>query len=69
MEISKKALVFHETELSYTSGNRTFFSLKKGIFRTLAYLELEAYSEPWHIQNLVMFRVRSIFRTLAYSEP
>ena len=33
-------------ELSYTSGNRTFLYIGKGLFRTLSYLELEAYSEP-----------------------
>ena len=33
-------------EHSYTSGNGTFLYFGKGIFRTLAYLELEAYSEP-----------------------
>ena len=35
----------------YISGNGTFLYFEKGIFRTLAYLELEAYSEPWYIQN------------------
>ena len=34
-----------------------------GIFKTLAYLEPEAYAEPWHTQN------RGIFRSLGYSEP
>ena len=34
----------------------------------MAYLELGAYSEPWHIQNPSMFRTRSIFRNLVYSE-
>ena len=29
----------------YISGNGTFLYFKKGIFRSLAYLELEAYSE------------------------
>ena len=28
-----------------------------------------AYLEPWYIQNPDIFRTRSIFRTLAYSEP
>ena len=36
-------------ELSFTSGNGTFLYFGKGIFKTLAYLKLEAYSEPWHI--------------------
>ena len=33
----------------YISGNGTFLYFRKGIFRTLAYLELEVYSEPWYI--------------------
>ena len=37
---------FQETELSYISGSKTFLYFGKGIFRILAYLELEAYSEP-----------------------
>ena len=28
-----------------------------------------AYLEPWYIQNPDLFRSRSIFRTLAYSQP
>ena len=56
-------------KILYISGNRTFLYFRKrnflifriGIFRTLAYLELEAYSEPQHIQN------QNIFRTLVYS--
>ena len=28
-----------------------------------------AYSEPWHIRNLGIFRTRYIYRTLVYSEP
>ena len=68
------------TEFSYILGkvyskpwhNRTFLYFRKGIFRALSYLELEAYSEPWYIQNpgiteLSYFRKR-IFRTLAYLE-
>ena len=49
----------------YTSGNRTFLYFRKrnflmfretyiqnpSIFRTLIYLELEAHSDPWYIQN------------------
>ena len=54
MEIQKKFLhlkkqnflILQETKLSYTSGNATFLYFWKGIFRTLANLELEAYSEP-----------------------
>ena len=30
---------------SYISGNGTFLYFGEGIFRTLVYLELEAYSE------------------------
>ena len=33
----------------YISRNGTFLYFGKGIFRTLAYLKLEAYSEPRHI--------------------
>ena len=28
-----------------------------------------AYSEPWYIQNLEIFKTGNIFRTLVYSEP
>ena len=46
-------------EPSYISGkvyselwhNGTFLYFGKGLFRALAYLELEAYSEPWYIQD------------------
>ena len=54
--------ILPETELSYISGNRTFLYFEKGIFRTQVYLELEAYSEPWHIHNY------GIFRTMIYLE-
>ena len=59
-------LIFQETELSYTSGKRTFLYFGKGIFitrgifrttsifRTMAYLEPEAYSE--HCQTSMMER-------------
>ena len=40
---------------------RTLFN--PSIFRTLAYTEQKAYSEPWYIEN------RGIFRTLVYSKP
>ena len=33
-------------KIRYISGNGTFLYFGKGIFRTLAYLELERYSEP-----------------------
>ena len=42
----KKFLTFQETEFSYISRKGTFLYFGKGIFRTLTYLELEAYSEP-----------------------
>ena len=42
-------LIFQETELSYTSGSRTFLYCGKVILRTLEYLEIEAYLEPWRI--------------------
>ena len=45
----EKILILPETELPYISGNVTFLYFGKGIFRTLAYLELEEYSEPGHI--------------------
>ena len=34
------------------SQKKFFLYFLKGIFGTLTYLELEAYSEPWYIQNL-----------------
>ena len=39
-------LIIPETELSYTAGNGSFLYFGKGIFKTIACLELEAYSEP-----------------------
>ena len=42
-------LIFQETELSYAFGNGTFLYFGRGISGTLAYLVLEAYSEPWRI--------------------
>ena len=53
--------------LSFKSVILLYF--EKGIFRTLAYLEPEAYSEPWYVQNPGIFKTRSIFRTLVYLEP
>ena len=41
--------IFQETKLFYTSGNGTFLYFGKGIFKTLAYLEVEAFSESWRI--------------------
>ena len=43
-------------KIIYISGNGTLLYFGKGIFRTLAHLELEAYSEPWYIQNPGKFR-------------
>ena len=45
-----------------------FWYFGKGIFRTLACLELKAYSEPWYVQNPRIFRTRNIFRALVHSE-
>ena len=48
----EKKIIFQETEnlkTFYISGNGTFFYFWKRVFRTLAYLELEAYSKPWYI--------------------
>ena len=45
----KKFIIFQEKELYYISGKGTFLYFGKGIFRTLAYLELETYLEPWYI--------------------
>ena len=61
----EKILIFQEAELSYTSGNGIFLYFGKGTFRTLACLELETYSELWHIQNHVIFKTRGKFRTLS----
>ena len=41
----KKLFIFQNTELSYISGHGTILYFGKVIFRTLAYLKLEAYSE------------------------
>ena len=46
---------------SYSGIFRTLYN--PGIFRTLAYSELEACSEPWRIQN------PGVLTTLEYSEP
>ena len=47
----EKVFYIFSKNLFQISGNGTFLCFLKGIFRTLAYLELEAYSEPWYIQN------------------
>ena len=60
-DTSKKLFTFQETELSYILGRKpclcfreqNFLIFRKGVFRTVAYLELD----------------RSIFRTITYSEP
>ena len=54
MELSYFSENGNPEKILYISGNRTFLYFRKrnflifriGIFRTLAYLELEAYSEP-----------------------
>ena len=52
-ETPKKFLIFQETELSYISGKvysePSHIFRTRNIFRTLAYLQLEAYSEPFYI--------------------
>ena len=45
-------------KVPYISGNGTFLYFRKGIFRTLAYLEPETYSE--HCQTSTMERVAKI---------
>ena len=42
----EKIIIFQERGLCNTSGNRNFLYFGKSIFRTIAYLELEVYSEP-----------------------
>ena len=37
------------------------------VYRTLAYSEPEAYSEPWCIQNSGIFKTRGVLRTLVCS--
>ena len=39
------------------------------IQKTLAYLEPEAYSEPWYIQNHSLFRTLAYLGLEAYLEP
>ena len=68
METSKKFFIFQETELSYIFLKKVFLIFReryiqnpgifgsRNIFRTLAFLELEAYWNP------------VIIRTLAYLE-
>ena len=49
---SKKTfLIFRKRNFLICSHKKFFFYFGKGIFRTLACLELEAYSEPYYIQN------------------
>ena len=60
--------MLQETELSHTSGNGNLLYFEKGIFITLAYLELEAYSKSWNIQNQKIIQNHGIFRTRVYSE-
>ena len=58
----KKAfLVFQETE----TPNKFFIFQETELYHILG----KVYSEPWYIQNSSIFRTRSIFRTLVYSEP
>ena len=77
-ETPKNFFTFQETELSFTAekkaflyflNKKIFFYLGKGIIRPLAYLELEPYSEPGYTQYPIIFKTRSIFRTMVYSQP
>ena len=55
-------------DIVYISGNGTFLYFRernilifrKGVLRSLAYLELEAHSEPWHILSLGIFRASAM---------
>ena len=47
----------------------SWYIQNSGIFRNLAYMKAEAYSEPWYIQNFGTFRTRDIIRILGYSKP
>ena len=63
-----------QADLSIFTHIPAYSGIFRHIFRNLAYLKLEAYSEPWYIQNSGIFRARDIFRilgfrTLGYSEP
>ena len=49
---SEKMFYISEKLYSEPEHNGTFLYFGKGIFRTLAHLELKAYSEPCYIQNL-----------------
>ena len=42
-------IILQETKFSHTFRNGTLLYFGKGIFRTLEYLKLETYSEPWYI--------------------
>ena len=65
---TQKFFIFQETKISYISVYGTFLYFRKCIIRTLTYLEQEAYLEHWYIENSSIFRTRSIFTTLVYSE-
>ena len=62
----------------YISGNEIFLYFLKNAFlilqeryiqKTPAYLEPEAYSEPWYIQNHSLFRTLAYLGLEAYLEP
>ena len=61
----KKFSIFSQKKLR---GNSTFLYFKKGIFRTLTYLQLVAYSEPEanskHCQTYMMEPFAKIPSTL-----
>ena len=65
-KLSQKFILFQEP---YISEKRNFLYFRKGIFGALAQLQIEAYPEPWQIQNPDIFRTRNMFRTLVYLEP
>lgn len=57
--------VYRSSFSSYERQTRVLRT--RDIFRTLVCSEPEAYSEPWFIQGIGIFRIRDIFRTLSKS--
>ena len=47
----KNFLYFLKRKLSLYFRKRNFLIFRERLFRTLTHLDLEAYSEPWYIQN------------------
>ena len=54
---------------AYPESCATLAYSAPSLFRTYAYSELDAFSEPWHIQKPGIFRTRGISLTLVNSEP